>query len=148
MVTGGSLNLSRLPGDLNATFNNNFSQSGGTVSIKRANGVATVNFNRNFSHTGGDFYYRNASAIVSNTPITLTVTGSFWQTGGLYSMGNDASGTGINTLNLKSSSVNFGGTGVIGKTTTNNNYGIINFNRQGTTSFTRSGMAHSVQQVK
>lgn len=147
-VTGGSLNLSRLSGNITATFNSNFSQSGGTISIKRDNGTAIVYINRNFSQTAGTFYYKNSPTLVSASPVTLTVTGSFAQTGGVFSFGNDASGTGITTLNLSGSAITYGGTGTITRTSSNNNYGLINYNRTGTTSFTRSGILHTIQKTK
>jgi hypothetical protein len=147
LVTGGNLNLSRLPGELTATFNHNFALSGGTVSIKRAAGSATVNLNRNFVQSGGILYFKNASSLVSSSPVNVTVTGSFTQTDGLFSFGNDISGTGPSNLNLKGSSVTFAGTGIINRTT-NSNFGLINFNRTGTISFTRTGTLHSIDKIK
>ena len=147
-MTGGSLNLSRLAGNLTATFNHNFSITGGTLSFKRSEGDAVVNLNRNFTQSGGEIYFRNSSTLISSTPVSFTVNGSFTHSAGTLSFGNDISGNGISTLNLNGNSVNLSGTGQITKTTINNNYGILNYSRSGATSFNRSGTLHTINKVK
>lgn len=149
-VNGGTTFLSFLGNTSTASLLGNLSISNGTFSHKGSNGNHTTTVNGNFSQTGGTmFLYNNASAH-STLPSVLNVNGDFSHSGGTINFNNNThAASASHVLNINGSNYFISGSGVMTHASagTGSVFGNLNFNRNGTISFSRAG-SHSIQQVK
>ncbi len=159
-VDGGTTYLSAFSQTLLATINGNISITNGTLSLKGGDcTTSTVNLLGGFSLTNGEFYLHNT--LTDELPPSATITfninsnddnnGNFVHTGGTLTFDNcNTTPAALNLImNVKCPNYTLGGTGVItmSKPGTGTVYAFLNFARNGTINFDRSG-AHLIQQVK
>jgi hypothetical protein len=148
-ISGGNTYLSSESGLLTANLQGNLTVSGGALSMKGGSGNANINLVNNFLQSAGTLNIYNNTVNSSLDAITWTVNGNFTQSGGVISFSTNAASTAINTLYLKGSNYTLGAGGSMTRAGagTSSVFGILNFNRAGTMSMTRSG-THDIQQVK
>lgn len=159
-VSGGNTFLSASTQNDTILVNNDIALSGGSLSIKGADATASiVNVLGGYSQTGGTFYMHNnaSDALGASSSIIMTVNsnddinGDFLHNSGTFYFDNATSVP--SSLNLvlvvKSPNYTLGGSGNM--TMTNPGVGtvcgILNFARNGTINFSRSGN-HDIQQIK
>ena len=148
-ISGGNTYLSSESGLLTANLQGNLTVSGGALTMKGSSGVATINLANNFLQSSGNITIYNNATIASGDAITWNVNGNFTQSGGVISFSTNTVSPAINTLNLKGGSYTLGAGGSMTRAGagTASVFGVLNFNRVGTISMSRSG-THDIQQVK
>ncbi|MBK9639596.1 MAG: hypothetical protein IPO63_18010 [Bacteroidetes bacterium] len=148
-INGGNTYLSSESGLLTANLQGNLTVGGGALSMKGGPGIANINLVNNYLQSAGNLNIYNNTINSSLDAITWTVNGNFTQSGGTISFSTNAASTAINTLYLKGGSYTLGTGGSMTRAGagTASVFGILNFNRAGTISMTRSG-SHDIQQVK
>ncbi|MBK7966472.1 MAG: hypothetical protein IPK10_15120 [Bacteroidetes bacterium] len=148
-VSGGNTYLSTEAGTLNANLLGSCTLSGGTLSLKGSPGIAAVNLTNDYLQSGGVLNIYNDASVTSANAIDFTINGNFTQSGGAINYSTNTSSTGINSIHLKGASYTLGALGSMSSAGAgvSVNFGVLNFNRSGTISMTRSG-SHDIQQVK
>lgn len=148
-VTGGNTYLSAETGILTASLLGNFTLSAGAFSMKGSPGVASINLSNNYLQTGGVLNIYNDALLISSNTIDYTINGNFTQSGGAINFSNHSASTGINAIHLIGANYTIGASGTMSSAGAgvSTNFGVLNFNRNGTISFARSG-SHNIQQVK
>ena len=159
-VSGGNNFLSASTQNDTILVNNDVNITGGSLSIKGADATASiVNILGGYSQTGGTFYMHNnaSDALGASSSIIMTVNsnddinGDFLHNSGTFYFDNATSvPSSLNlVLTIKSPNYTLGGSGNM--TMTNPGMGtvcgILNFGRNGTINFNRSGN-HDIQQIK
>ncbi len=159
-IDGGTTYLSAYSQTLFATINGGITITNGSLSLKGGDcTTSTVNVLGGFSLTNGEFYLHNTltDELPPSATITLNINsnddnvGNFIHTGGIFTFDNClTTPAALNLImNVKSPTYTLGGTGVITMTKPGIStvYAYLNFARNGTTNFDRSG-SHLIQQVK
>jgi Secretion system C-terminal sorting domain len=148
-VSGGNTYLSAETGTLTANLFGNVTISSGTLSLKGSPGIGTINLTNNYLQTGGILNIYNDASLVSVNAIDFTINGNFTQSGGDINFSTLSSSTGINSIHLNGAFYTIGAAGTMSSAGAglSTNFGVLNFNRNGTISMSRSG-THNIQQVK
>jgi hypothetical protein len=149
-ISGGTTSLSALGNTSVAQISGNLSITGGTLNLKGGNGSMNVSVSGNFNQSAGTMFLYNNAAAHNTFPVVLNVNGNFSHSGGTINFNtnpNAASATHI--ININGSSYTISGNGVMTHVNagTGTVFGNLNFNRNGTIAFSRSG-SHNIQQVK
>lgn len=150
-VSGGILKFASLGGNATINLSGNATISGGTTTIKWDTGPATMNITGTFTQTAGTVFLHGRNAVTAG--ITgLTVNGDFSQTGGIVNFDAYLGNTNpTNTLTILGANYTIGGNGVLthaNHLSSNTIFGMVLFNRAGTTVYNRSSNNHDIQQVK
>ena len=156
--SGGVTFMSQLNDSLILTVNGDLNVAGGTVTMKGKNGIGAVNVLGGFNMTGGNlFLHNNATSATSDaTKITINsdgnAVGDFTHTGGIINFDNNATGNPAQpqSIFVKSPNYTIGGTGSMTRNGANATgyFGVLRFQRAGTTNFNRTATTHNIQQVK
>lgn len=162
LTVGGNINctngnnfLSAGRGDISVTVNGNLNVSGGTLSLKgnSPNNPIDMFVKGGYTQTNGTFYFHNNTSLTSAaTNVTINsdddATGNFVQSGGTLNMDNNLSSGTDKRLYIKSPNYTIGPAGVIMRigVGTINARGTIDFNRNGTTIFSRT-TGHNVSHI-
>ncbi|HNP48360.1 MAG TPA: hypothetical protein PKL85_05950, partial [Bacteroidia bacterium] len=150
-VSGGELTYSYFGGSLTGTLAGNVSVTGGTMIVKRESGAATMNLSGSFTQSAGTVYLHNNSSTYTPNAVNVTVDGNFTQSGGTINYDNNTSGSSAqHSITLNGSNYTLSGSGAITRTdaAANTIFGMLYFNRAGTTTMSRSGSSHLITQVK
>ncbi len=156
-VSNGDNYLSAYVGQLTVTINGNLTVSGGSLTFKGDGfGDALINILGGYDQTNGNVYLYNNTLFPNLYDIIVNInsnddpTGNFSHTGGSIVLDNNANSQHLRELNIKSPTYTLGGNGLIYRANAGVSveFGTINFNRTGTTLFSRTSNTHMIQQVK
>jgi hypothetical protein len=155
-VFGGSTYLSADNDSLIASVAGNFSISVGELVVHGGESApGTFSIAGGFTQTGGSLYLHKNLAGSSNQTVEMIVnsdnnaTGDFSQTAGTIYFSNNPVTPGSKLLTINSPIITYGGTGAmtLANPGTNDYFGTVRYGRTGTSTFNRSSLTHSIQQV-
>lgn len=149
-VSGGNTFLSALGNSSFADFMQSLTITNGTLSMKGGNGQMTATINGNFLQSGGSLFLYNNTSAHSTQASVMHVNGNFTHNGGTINFNNNtnaASASHAIYLNGEDYSVSGNGVMTHANSGTGSVFGQLNFNKNGSINFSRSG-THNIQQIK
>ncbi len=149
-VNGGTTFLSAFGNTSTALFQQHLAINSGTFTLKGGNGPMDVTVNGDFSQSAGNLFLYNNTSAHSTQPVTLTINGNFTHSGGTINFNNNtssASASHLLVINGSNYSISGSGSMTHASAGTGPVFGLLNFNRNGIITFSRTG-SHSIQQIK
>jgi hypothetical protein len=149
-VNGGTTFLSALGNSSTALLQQHLTLSNGTLTLKGGNGAMNVTVNGDFTQTAGTLFLYNNTSAHSTQTVTLTINGNFTHSGGTLNFNNNtSSASASHTLIINGSNYSISGSGSMTHASagTGSVFGLLNFNRNGIITFSRTG-THSIQQIR
>ncbi len=147
-ILGGICYLSKNNGALHSVVSNNLYVKNGELIIKGNSGPASLVINGTFNQTGGNFVFHSNPTTQSNDIVKAQINGSFIHSGGIINFDDNATGT-EHILSLSGDSCLISGNGIITRTGTSNSndYGKINFEKEGIIFYQKTGSNHLIDHV-
>ena len=149
-VNGGAAYLSRNRGPAAITIGGNLTIAAGTLLVKGDTGTASLQLAGDFIQTGGNLFLHYNSIVPTTNPISMTVNGNFFQSGGILNYDNNsASSSATHSINLTGATFSISGNGSVthAGSGTSDVHGLLNFSRNGIIRFSRTSGNHVIQQV-
>lgn len=149
-VSGGTTNLSAFGNSSFADLQQNLNVSNGTLILKGGNGLMSTTIAGNYVQSGGSLILYSNAVTHNTQSVVMQVNSNFEQSGGTINFNtNTNAASATHMINLNGSNYTISGNGQMthAGAGTGSVFGMLNFNRNGTISFSRSG-SHNIQQVK
>ena len=150
IMNGGDLSLSKNSGLFSGSISNKLLINGGLLSIKNANGSSTFTVNRGLIQSGGDFIFHHNISNPTSDNIIVSINKLFIQSGGNINMDDNSQSSAFgHQLKIFADTMKVSGNGTISRTVSNNlkNYGIVNYEKEGTVHFNRTGTSHQIRNI-